>query len=182
MDRDQSSLKLASLLDTIDRNIEGKGGDGEKYAEVRKEETAGTRCRVCAEWVKYTDVTSGRPYYYNITSKITQWEMPAGCEVAPELSKDGGENRPTSVCSALPTAASDVDNVPYGWMEHFDPVSKLPYYHNVILKITQWGKPKCFDASDRPVLTEGAEYTEKAYFSKESGRFSGTSSYWQKVL
>lgn len=82
------------------------------------------------------------------------------------------------------TPAGDIldTDIPYGWVEYFDPASKLPYYHNVILNKTQWNKPQMVDPpSTASTVNHNSEYVEKAYFSKDSGRFSGTTSYWQKV-
>lgn len=80
--------------------------------------------------------------------------------------------------AALPGTVADV---PYGWVEYFDPATKRPYYHNIILNTTQWDKPAALIEVSGAEAAKDTDYVEKAYFSKESGRFSGTTSYWQKV-
>lgn len=169
MNNDQNSLKLASLLDTIDRKNDCKY-DGAIVRETMAKEYA---------WVEYVDPTSGKPYYYNYTSKITQWEKPANLELR---SSEDSHRSTEDTIAVSPRPQVQVDDIPYGWVEHYDSVSKQPYYYNMILKTTQWAKPKGFEAlPGSTAAAESTEYTEKAYFSKESGKFSGTSSYWQKV-
>lgn len=94
------------------------------------------------------------------------------------------QNKEKVVDSALPKATPTTvvaTDVPYGWVEYFDPATKRPYYHNIILNTTQWEKPEALINPPGSETAKDSDYVEKAYFSKESGRFSGTTSYWQKV-
>lgn len=168
MNNDQSSLILASVLDRIDHKRESEGN----VPQNNEERTTSKG------WVEYVDPTTGKPYYFNTTSKVTQWEKPPESEWYAVDASHQNTDQSGAVSSAQPLVA----DIPYGWAEYFDPVSKLPYYYNMILKTTQWAKPKDFEASTKSLTAEcTTEYSEKAYFCKESGRFSGTSSYWQKV-
>lgn len=93
--------------------------------------------------------------------------------------ESSGSNDAAKEAFVAPIEAGEIQ---YGWVEYFDPASQLPYYYNVILKTTQWAKPNVLEVSiEKSQNASQQEYTEKAYFSKESGKFSGTSSYWQKV-
>lgn len=168
MNNDQSSLKLANLLDRIDHK-RGSGGIVPQKDERKSFNS----------WVEYVDPATEKPYYFNIKSKATQWEKPAEFELDAAEASHQSTDQSGGVSS---TQLVDMADIPYGWVEHFDPVSRLPYYYNMILKTTQWAKPKGFEASTTSLAVESTtEYSEKAFFCKESGRFSGTSSYWQKV-
>ena len=49
-------------------------------------------------WLEYTDEASGRPYYYNVHSKVTTWYKPTGAvpppppEIMQQASGDMGVN------------------------------------------------------------------------------------------
>lgn len=62
-------------------------------------------------WEVATDATSGKPYYYNLTTGQRVWELP-------------GSN-----------------TLPQGWSTAKDPTSGKEYYYNATTKETQWERP-----------------------------------------
>lgn len=198
MNSDTSSVRLANLLDRIDQNKEKVAGSAPKVFAYRPDVQT-------SEWVEYVDPTTSKPYYYNVLSKLTQWEKPetlmtptppCSCaksnedlptakstiqEATPTYSEGTSSELQNDLHAVLGTTPAAAPDISFGWVEYLDPNSKLPYYYNVILKITQWEKPKALLSIPESDQTGDVEYVEKAYFSKDSGRFSGTTSYWQKV-
>jgi hypothetical protein len=87
------------------------------------------------------------------------------------------------------------------WFEYLDPTSGKYYYHNYKTNETKWDKPDSFvpysvpsTTSDigsssglagysLPSTTTSADYTVKAYFNQQDGRFgaTGVSNYWEQV-
>ena len=42
-------------------------------------------------WLEYSDEASGRPYYYNVHTKVTTWYQPTGVVPPPPPAEGGGE-------------------------------------------------------------------------------------------
>lgn len=58
-------------------------------------------------WVSAVDPASGRPYYYNATSGVTQWEPPAAAVPAPPLPPEPAPPLPSTPAPAPAPAAAD---------------------------------------------------------------------------
>ena len=41
-------------------------------------------------WLEYSDEASGRPYYYNVHTKVTTWYKPTGAVPPPPAAEEGG--------------------------------------------------------------------------------------------
>jgi hypothetical protein len=78
-------------------------------------------------WISRTDPGSGKVYYYNSDSKVTQWERPEGFMEGPSQSSEEKEDSPTT----------ETD-----WVEKVDPSSGRVFYFNKKTQKTQWSKPK----------------------------------------
>ena len=78
-----------------------------------------------------------------------------------------------------------IQPLPYGWCAYLESSTGMMYYHNFFLNPTQWEKPT---VSVAPLMLQSEDAPSssnlescKAYFNSSTGRFSGTSTYWEKV-
>ena len=75
-------------------------------------------------WEAKIDPGSGKMYYVNHTTKVTQWERPAA---------------PASASTPAPAPAAA--SLPLDWEAKVDPTSGKTYYVNHKTKVTQWERP-----------------------------------------
>jgi hypothetical protein len=82
-------------------------------------------------WVKLQDPKSGKTFYANKTTKVTQWERPDGFV-------EEQENKP--ITQSNKNASSDSD-LPPNWERLHDTASGRDFYVNHLTKKTQWDHP-----------------------------------------
>ena len=90
-------------------------------------------------WVKSIDPRTGRPFYANRITRVTQWEAPPGW---PEEQTSSGRQKQASSSKHDDVAVSVDSNLPAGWEEMTDPTSGRKFYVDHERKITTWEKPK----------------------------------------
>lgn len=76
-------------------------------------------------WVKSVDPRTGRTFYANRNTRVTQWDPPAGWR-EPSSSGNG---------------QSSSDDLPDEWEEMTDPTSGRKFYVDHVRKITTWDRP-----------------------------------------
>ena len=91
-------------------------------------------------WEKKMDLSSGRPFYVNHSTKTTQWEPPTGAGVIPAAYVAQAAAIPIAAAAA-PYGATPVGNLPPGWEMKVDPATGDPFYINHKTKVTQWQHP-----------------------------------------
>lgn len=94
---------------------------------------------------------------------------------------------PSTTSSSLPNKPLPIVNDI--WYEFIEPSSGKSYYHNYVTNETSWEKPTSFIPYTKPIqpneglsatsLDKDNNYSFVASFGKNSGRFSGASSYWE---
>jgi hypothetical protein len=82
-------------------------------------------------WTRRYDRTSGRYFYYNQETKITQWKSP----VEEENILSNSSSKSTSF------SFSEI-SLPPNWVRKFDAKTQREFYYNRETKITQWSRPK----------------------------------------
>ena len=99
-------------------------------------------------WEEVIDETSGKPYYFNATENITQWEKPefseeaSGADVTADASDPIEENdNLTDLAQPANDKDEDIHELPEGWEELIDESTGQVYYFNSELNKTQWDKP-----------------------------------------
>jgi len=92
------------------------------------------------------DPKSGKPYYYNRSTKQTTWTRPAGPREEPNTAQPSS---PAAPPPASPGSSGE-------WAEKVDPRSGRPYYYNRATKETTWTKPAAL-ASSAPRSPETVE-------------------------
>ena len=187
----ESVRKLSRVLSKIDNG----GGDLSPKISVNPVTVTSQNA-----WVRYFDPNSKKFYYYNLTTKLTQWETPTSFvsavqtsvqdqdvfiirEVLDEIVKvvSGekdyvGNSSITNLSGIQPTT---------NWKQFFDHSSKRYYYHNIITNTTQWERPLDIGVVNPvPVLAVAAvalsatrigrgseDYRCMASFNKQNGKF-----------
>ena len=76
-------------------------------------------------WLEVLDPATGRPFYHNAITGVTQWTKPG--VIAPPSAPP-----PPIVTKVLPA----------GWQEVLDPATGRPFYHNATTGVTQWTTPE----------------------------------------
>ena len=129
-------------------------------------------------WTEYKN-QEGRSYYYNTTTKITQWERPVAPTPAPapaptpapapapapavvKAPTPAAALTPAPSPALTPTPAPAVvkaptlapapaaSPLPSGWVQYIDPSRKIPYYYNNSTKKTQWERPVASASAPNP--------------------------------
>ena len=194
----ESVRKLSRVLNKIDSG-DGNTSSGLNTATYNSNVPNSSLLASQNAWVRYFDPSSKKFYFYNLTTRLTQWETPASffSAVQPSVHDqdllvirevlDGiiqvvsGEK--DTVNSALKANLSVVDQTS-NWKQYFDSSSKRWYYHNIITNTTQWERPSDMGEGGSlpvpvpvpvPVVSRpggGSEdYRCMASFNKQSGRF-----------
>jgi hypothetical protein len=94
--------------------------------------------------------------------------------------------------SSVSLITKSFSSLPYGWYEYKDEFSGCSYYHYSFLNITQWEIPteqqtRILEAqavkSQQTFLYDHDRETQKAYFNRNTGKFShaGSQTYWERL-
>eukprot|EP00546_Thalassionema_frauenfeldii_P016644 CAMPEP_0178901802 /NCGR_PEP_ID=MMETSP0786-20121207/4245_1 /TAXON_ID=186022 /ORGANISM="Thalassionema frauenfeldii, Strain CCMP 1798" /LENGTH=105 /DNA_ID=CAMNT_0020572985 /DNA_START=80 /DNA_END=397 /DNA_ORIENTATION=- len=78
-------------------------------------------------WVESVDPNTGRKFYANHVTRVTQWDPPPGWN-----------SKPAAPAAA---AAPPNDALPMGWEEMKDPQSGRTFYVDHANQVTTWTKP-----------------------------------------
>lgn len=91
------------------------------------------------DWTAALDQRSGRTYYYNKVTKVTQWTKP----------EDFVENNPISPSiNAGANPDNDPENTAMYWNVVQDPKTGRMYYYNKATKSTSWTMPECLNTTN----------------------------------
>ena len=83
-----------------------------------------------SDWAAVVDKASGRTYYYNKTTKATQWSKPEG------FVEPGSSPAPVAaVAQQQPAAEVDPNLIGSLWAEVTDPSSGRNYYYNKVRNV-----------------------------------------------
>jgi FYVE zinc finger/WW domain len=81
-------------------------------------------------WVKSTDPNTGRVFYANHITRVTQWEPPPGWNDAPQPPKP-----------PITPKIDESSSLPPGWEEMKDPTTGRSFYVDHARQITTWTRP-----------------------------------------
>jgi hypothetical protein len=105
------------------------------------------------EWQEAVDEASGKVYYFNQESGLTQWERPAVSAAVPSKEPDQPQPQPSVASLAEIIVPSDETTeatagtstggivLPEGWVEVLDPDSNKSYYYHEASNETRWDPP-----------------------------------------
>lgn len=124
----------------------GRGSSFEQYSPSAARRRAPSDDSLPAGWKAVTDKSTGDTYYYNRTTKATQWTRPIG----------------------------EKYQLPRGWREIVDKLTGKKYYYNKSLNKTQWHKPTATAEAlaERERLHNMMQSMNEAYATHSSGSFS----------
>ena len=100
-----------------------------------------------AEWLFKIDSKTGKTYYVNTATGISQWEQPSftsnvmGSSPASSSSGDSSTTS-TSTDEVAVADASTTDGLPPGWQSAVDKKSGRTYYYNAANGLSQWTEPE----------------------------------------
>jgi len=80
-------------------------------------------------WVESVDPKTGRTFYANHVTRMTQWEPPPGWNSSKSSGKNSNANNNNS------------NDLPDGWEEMKDPASGRSFYVNHASQVTTWTRP-----------------------------------------
>ena len=98
-------------------------------------------------WIKSTDPTTGRTFYANKYTRITQWEVPDGWN--DDQQSGQSQSRTTAIENELPN----------GWEEAIDPKTGKTFYINHSERKTTWERPVAYSSSSSSVNNSASDYT-----------------------
>eukprot|EP00948_MAST-09A_sp_MAST-9A-sp1_P002394 g2394.t1 len=122
------------------------------------------KVRKTKEWKKYTDDSSGNPYWYNEKTGVSSWENPYQSksntgtkqkekEKKKKTSQGGNKIRSREKSMAVtlsPLMRKTKPNATYhGWQEYFDNETGKPYWHNHVTNQTTWDRPKTISLASK---------------------------------
>ncbi len=141
------------LASSADTNVKQKDQTEENMKLQQNELPAG--------WSELYDESSGRSYFYNEKTNVTQWDKP-------------DSQTTTSIPANNPSSSVQSDLLPEGWTVLQDPTSGRPYYYNQQLNLTQWEKPSSTPISSVTKIKRKENTSKK--LSKEQNANNGSSS------
>ena len=102
-----------------------------------------------AEWLFKIDSKTGKAYYVNTATGVSQWEQPSflsnvmGSNAATTVSaSDSSSATGVSTDKTAEAEASTSDGLPANWHSAVDEKSGRTYYYNTATAVSQWTKPE----------------------------------------
>ena len=141
-------------FETVQIAASGAGGD-----------TAEDELILPAGWEAVADESSGKSYYFNKSTGVTQWKHPAKKKKKKEKksSKKGKKQKgkhggAAGTGAGSPTLAVEAKDNPELWQEHVDESSGARYWYNPTIKESTWEEPACIRrARERAVGDEATD-------------------------
>lgn len=116
--------------------------DGKEEEEEKKKQVGEPQKKLPLYWEECIDPGSGRKFYQNTQTKITQWDFPVEEEKDVEENKQQNEEENKEKEEEENKQQGSQQSLPPHWEECVDPRSGRKYYKNLLTKTTQWEFPK----------------------------------------